>query len=118
MGMNSPLFKPPSQRGLPGNRLKQLANHRPLLGAIFEHLHVLDIVEDHQLMWLSTDDSAERRRVEVRFRQQIALAFAHEAGWTMTIHGAFAAATGALTVGFSLGVVGAAMFYFTRWLMR
>lgn len=76
------------QRRLPGSWVKKLALRSHVVASILKQTDVLQIVEDHQAMWLSANSDAERARILMRFRRQLALAAANFTGFETTIHGA------------------------------
>jgi hypothetical protein len=83
--------KPINQRRPPGDGLKKLAARNVVVHSIFEHTHVLQIIEDHQAMWHTTDDEAQKRLIARRCHKQLALAFVNVAGVEMALHGTYAA---------------------------
>lgn len=77
-----------SQQEPPGNRLKKLAERNTVCRSILTHTHVLQIIDDHQAMWLLAETIAEKRRIERRLRKQLALAGVSFGGFELFVHGA------------------------------
>lgn len=104
---------PVHQRRPPGDRIKKLAAQNPVLRSVLSHAHVLQIIDDHQDMWLATQDEAERSRVRKRLHKQLALAGVNFAGMEVTVHGAVLSIAGDPLHGGSLVVLGIALIYLT-----
>jgi hypothetical protein len=77
----------PRQSALPGKLFKQLARRSWLCDCILSHTHVLQIVDDHQAMWLTADTPSAKKGVEKRLRKQLSLAMANVAGFETFVHG-------------------------------
>lgn len=77
-----------SRQEPPGNRLKKLAGRNTIFRSILSHAHVLQIIDDHQLMWLMAETEAEKHRIKRRLRKQLALAGVSFGGFELFIHGA------------------------------
>jgi hypothetical protein len=73
---------------------------------------VLQIIDDHQEMWLNASSDEERDRVAARLRKQLAYAGVNFFGLEVTIHGAIALAADPLQGGF-LMVAGVVLMYLT-----
>lgn len=97
---------------LPGNRLKNLARRSRVAGTVLSHTHMLQIIDDHQAMWLAAEGDEERRRIRQRLNRQLARATMNFSGLEVTIHGATIAITDPLSGG-SLVLLGIALMYFT-----
>lgn len=79
------------REGLPLDGVLELANRSRALHFVLEHCHVLQIIEDHQLMWFESKSDAERRSVCSRLRRQIARALGRVAAFDAGLHGAVVA---------------------------
>lgn len=90
-----------------------LAEQNRVVRSFLEHTHVLQIIDDHQLLWLATDEEAQRRRVVRRLHRQLARAGVNFAGLEVTVHGAVLAIAGDPLHGGSLVILGIALMYAT-----
>lgn len=104
--------EPKNQWGLPGSRVQKLASRNAVCRTILSHAHVLQIIEDHQAMWLSAGDAEERERIERRLRKQLALAGVNFVAFETAMHGAAVSMLGDPLIGGSLILVGAVVM---RW---
>ena len=111
--MTSEPKEPVHQRRLPGNRIKKLAAQNRVLRSVLSHAHVLQIIDDHQDMWLATEDEELRRQIQVRLRKQLALAGVNFAGLEVTVHGLVLSIAGDPLHGGSLVILGIALIYAT-----
>ena len=84
----------PSQQGLPGNWVQKLARSSIVLRTILSHSNMLQIVEDHQYLWLTATQPAERKLIVRRLCKQLALATVNFAGLETAIHGTVIAVLG------------------------
>lgn len=109
--MSPKLPRSRNQQGPPGNRLKKLAKRSRALAAVLSHTHVLQVIDDHQDMWFSAESDAERHRIELRLRRQIALALVDVVGFEIAVHGVVAATFNDPLYGASLIMAGAAVMY-------
>ena len=105
--------EPCSQRRPPGDRIKQLAKRNGVCASVLRHTHVLQIVDDHQAMWLEARSATERLHVELRLRRQLRLAMVNFIGFETVVHGLVTAvAFDPLSGGF-LVVAGALIMHIT-----
>lgn len=102
-----------SPPGLPFNGIKNIAHRYRAIGAFLAHTHVLDIIEDHQVMWAEAPDKPAKDAVVKRLRRQLSYYFGGWIGFETFIHGLLALPATPLS-GASLMVVGIAFV----WLMR
>jgi len=102
----------PKESQLPGNRLKKLARRSRIAKTILSHAHMLQIIDDHQAMWLVASSDEERLRIKHRLNQQLARATVNFTGLEVTIHGATVVVFDPLNGG-SLILLGVALMYFT-----
>lgn len=111
--MTSEPKEPLHQRRLPGDRIKKLAARNRVLRSVLSHANVLQIVDDHQDMWLATEDEAQRRQIQLRLRKQLALAGVNFAGLEVTVHGVVLSIAGDPLHGGSLVILGIGLMYAT-----
>lgn len=109
--MSSEQKPPSSQHGLPCSRIKDLASRNRTLRSILEHMHVLQIIDDHQAIWLEASDESERREIEKRLRVQLFYAFTNFFGMEVTVHGLVAIIATEPLYGGSLVIVGLGIMY-------
>ena len=83
-----------------------------MVRVIATHMHLLQITEDHQLMWAEAADDAERESVHRRYQKQLVLAGANAVGFELAMHGTLGFITNPMTGG-ALLVLGAVIVYFT-----
>lgn len=102
-----------SQPGLPFNGIKNIAHRYRAIGALLAHTHVLEIIEDHQIMWAEAPDKLAKNAVVKRLRLQLSYYCGGWVGFETFLHGTFTL-TGAPLFGASLMVVGMALV----WLLR
>ena len=100
-----------NQQGPPGNRMKKLARRNRAVATVMSNLHILQIIDDHQAMWFSADSDAEKRRIELRLRRQIALALVNFVGFEIAVHGVVTATIGDPLSGGSLLLIGIAILH-------
>lgn len=107
--------KGPNSQGpeLPFQWVKNVARRSRALRSVLDHMHVLQIIDDHQAMWLEALDAEERRDVERRLQMQLSLAFVNFAGLEITVHGAIEAIMVDPFYGGLLFVAGVAVIYAT-----
>src|SRR6516164_6910905 len=76
------------EKGAPGQWLKRSADRTKVARIVLNHAHILQIVDDHQLMYYEAIDDDEREQVRARCRTQVWLAGAHAIGFDVAVHGA------------------------------
>lgn len=91
--------KESGQEGLPLDWVLDLAKRSKPLQFVLDHCHVLQIIEDHQLMWSECKTDAERRAVCVRLQRQIARALGRVAAFDAGLHGVVVAVSSDLAQG-------------------
>ncbi|WP_288254541.1 hypothetical protein [uncultured Hydrogenophaga sp.] len=92
--------------------MKKLAGRNTICKSILTHTHVLQIIDDHQYMWLMAETDAEKRSIKRRLRKQLALAGVSFGGFEMFIHGAVLAPADP-QLGAGLLLVGVLVMYLT-----
>ena len=101
-----------SKKGAPGQWLKRSAGRNRVVRVILTHAHVLQIIDDHQLMWLEAVDDEERELVRARCRNQLFLAGVNLAGFEVAVHGTVDLMFNPMFGG-ALLLLGAVIVYFT-----
>ena len=96
----------------PGSLLKKLAQNNRVLETLLSHMNVLEVIDDHQLMWFEARTQAEKLQVQRRFQWQLARAGVNTAGVELTLHGTVVAVAGDLFRGGSFFILGTAILYF------
>jgi hypothetical protein len=97
---------------MPGTRLKNLAERNRVFRIALSHVHLLEIIDDHQHMWLEASNEAERHDVEARYRRQASLAVGHAVGIEVALAGGLDLVLHPV-FGFGLLVVGAIIAHLT-----
>jgi len=103
---------PTSKKGAPAQWLKRSADRNLVARIILKHAHAIQIIDDHQLMWLEAVDDEERERIRARCRTQLVLAGAHAVGFDVAVHGTVAMMFNPMFGG-ALLLLGAVIVYFT-----
>ncbi len=99
-------------KGAPGTWLKLSAERYRAVHIILKHAHVLQIIDDHQLMWHEAAGDTEREYVRARLRRQLMLAGTNVIGFEVASHGAWAFFSNPM-LGGALLVLGSAIVYLT-----
>jgi hypothetical protein len=100
------------KKGAPGLWLKRSAERFKPVHIILKHTHALQIIDDHQMMWLQAFDDEERERVRVRCRKQLGLACVNTVGFEVAIYGVLDVMSNP-AVGGAVLLLGAIIVYFT-----
>lgn len=78
------------------------------------HMHVLQIIDDHQAMWLEALTDNERSEIRARLYKQLGFAGLNFVGLEVSIHGAVAAIATDPLHGASLILIGFALMWATN----
>ncbi|MDY0744600.1 hypothetical protein SNE35_08785 [Paucibacter sp. R3-3] len=102
-----------SQSGLPFDSIKVIAKKNRAVAAFLAHTHVLEIIEDHQVMWVEAPNEAAQTAVVKRLRRQLSYYCGGWIGFETFVHGTVALPATPI-FGASLMVIGLTLI----WLLR
>lgn len=83
---NSPRSPKSQKSGLPCEWVRNLASRSQLARAVFGHVHWLQILDDHHVMWVEEETIEGRMVVEKRLKKQLALAAANHLAVDGVVH--------------------------------
>ena len=103
--------KEKGQRDPPLEGIRKLADRSGALRFVLEEMHILQVIEDHQLMWCECTTDTSRASVCKRLHRQIARAIGRRVVFGIGWHGAGIAISGSFVEGSLLFLAAAVTAY-------